>query len=280
MELYRRIFSTTIESGPEVKLRAENRNGLVGIHGQNGNQVQVSVVAEVYAESPHDADLEVERIKRAITFADGRLDIRTPELLRPSFLFFGRGPKVDYDITVPTGTSVDVEDRNGRVEVRGVRGPVQVEDRNGRVDVEDVAEGVVVETRNGRINARDCHDDTDLKTTNGPVSAEGIGGRLKARTSNGSLALRDCAKSIEAVTTNGTITYAGEVRGDFVMETTNASVRLSVPADSRFEIDAESRNGSVTSSLPARRGAEAQPGPRPKVRIRTQNGSIRLEELR
>ncbi len=279
MELYRRVFSHNIATGPRARLRVENRNGLVNVRAHESPEVVVNVVAELYADSPSDADREVERIQRAITSDGEDVTIRTPELLRPSFLFFGRGPKVDYDISVPRETSVVIENRNGRVEVRGVRGTAQVENRNGRVEVEDVGGNAVIDVRNARISLIGCGGSAEVRTRNGATNVERVQGPVNIRSTNGALTIADCGASVEASGTNGAIRYQGEVKADMRFSTVNFGVRLLVPEDSRFEIDAETRNGKVESRLPVR-GNTAGGGPRPKVHIRTVNGSIRIEPLR
>ncbi len=279
MELFRRIFSETYATRSDVYLSVENRNGLVSVRGTDGTDVVVNVVAELYAESAQDADREVERIRRAFIASAERVEIRTPELLRPAFMFFGRGPKVDYDISVPEGARVEVEGRNGRIEVRGVRGPARANGRNGPITIEDCAEPVSVEARNGRVVVSRCQSSVEVKGTNGPIAIDRVGGVVRAMTTNGTISLEELGGRVEASSTNGSLRYAGELRGDFDMEAVNGSIRMSVPAASRFEIDAESRHGSVRSELPVQRSGGGE-GPRPKVKLRTVNGAIRVDELR
>ncbi len=278
MELHRRTFSRTLETGDQSSLMVDNRNGSVIIRVHDRPQVLIDVVAELYADSSKDADLEAERVERGIVSDHGRVDIRTPELLRPSFLFFGRGPKVDYEIAVPRETSVKVDSRNGRVEVRGVKGPVEIGSRNGPVTVEDCAEAVTVESRNGRIVVSRCGNRVAVKGRNGPLSIERVAEEVEVRTTNGAVTISDAGSSVRAESTNGPVRYSGPVAGDIVMEASNGSVHVRVPADSRFELDAESRNGRVRSDLPVRDDTRGS-GPRPKVRLRTINGGIRIEPL-
>ncbi len=280
MELFRRFFSETYQTNANVELMVENRNGLVSVRGSDRTDVVVNVVAELYAESGEDADFEVERIRRSMSARAERVEIRTPELARPGFVFFGRGPKVDYDISVPQGARVTIEARNGRIEVRSVQGPVTAAGRNGPITVDDCADAVSVEARNGRVVVSRCGSSVEVKGTNGTMAVEHVRGLVRARTTNGTISIEDAPGGVEASSTNGSLRYAGELRGDFDMQAVNGTIRLTVPADSRFEIDAESRHGSVRSELPVQRSGGGGEGPRPKVKLRTVNGAIRIDELR
>jgi hypothetical protein len=278
LDLYRRSFTRVVETGLNAALRVENRNGLISVRSHDRPEVVINVTAELYAGSSADADFDVERIQRAIVASDERVEIITPELRGPELMFFGRGSKVDYEILAPAACSLNASSRNGRVDVERVRGPVDVRSRNGGVSVDQVTERVWVEAGNGRVVVRRAGGEVVVSGHNGSVSLEQVSGRLSVGSTNGTVEIRDAHSSIKASSTNGGIRYRGPVQGDFEMSTTNGGIRLSIPAASRFEVDAESRHGSVSSDLPVR-GAPPEGGPLPRVRLRTTNGSIRLEAL-
>lgn len=280
MELYRRSFSKRIDAGYEARLRIENRNGLISIRTHDQPSVVINVTAELYADSQEDADREAGRLERSITSEGDLVEVRTPDLPRPEFFFFGRGPKVDYDILVPADTEVWASNRNGPVEVRGIRRLLQVENRNGRVTGDDLGGEVKVENRNGKVALTRCAGPVTAESTNGAISVEQVQGAVAIQTRNGPLEVVQPGAGVRAHTTNGSITFRGRVHADVELEARNGAVRVAVTPDSRFEIDAESRHGSVRSDIPVRERPPAQgAGPPPKVRIRTTNGSIRLSEL-
>lgn len=263
MDVYRRAFTREVsfpETDGGVRLRVSNRNGLISIRSHDRPVAVVNVIAEVYAESAGDADHEVERLQRAIQVSGNRVEIVTPDLPRPVFTFFDRGPRIDYEILAPHGSALELESRNARIEVRNVRGPVDARSRNGPVHIEDVAESVSVELTNGR------------------ATLDRVGGDVRARTTNGPIDLRRLGGSVKASTTNGAVRFEGPIGGDIEMSASNGSIRLAVPPDAQFEIDAESRNGNVRSELPVR-GRPATSGPVPRVRLRSGNGSIRLVSI-
>jgi hypothetical protein len=94
--------------------------------------------------------------------------------------------------------------------------------------------------------------DVRAATVNGPVSAEGVSGRIELETTNGPLTLRDLAGDVRARATNGPLTVA--------------------LAGARWEgagLDAETRNGPATVSIPEGYSAVLETG--------TVNGPMRVD---
>jgi lia operon protein LiaG len=107
-----------------------------------------------------------------------------------------------------------------------------------------------------------------LSTTSGSIVAEGLAGAVRASSVNGgiSLGFRDSPPSLDAQNTSG-------------------SVRISLPADARFSLEATSATGRVECAFPLTiTGSPAgghslvgtvNGGTQP-VKVRTVNGSIRI----
>jgi DUF4097 and DUF4098 domain-containing protein YvlB len=279
VELHHRSFTKRIETGSESQLHVENRNGRVTIRPHDEPAVVIAVEADVYAESAAGADAEQQRIERAITSDGNRVSVVAPDLARPEWFFFGRGPKIDYEIRVPVQTQVWLSSRNGPVSLSGTRGRAHVDSRNGRVTIERVEGDIEVEIRNGRVTISEGSGATRVSATNGPMTITRMRGAIEVESKNGTIDIEEPGSTVRARTVNGPIKYRGRVNGDLDLEAANGGIRVAVTPDSRFEIDAESRHGSTRSDLPVRdRQAPEGDGPAPKVRIRTVNGSIRLTE--
>ncbi len=282
LERFRRTFSQTFATGPSVKLRIENQNGPISVQGNAADEVVVNVVAELWAESPEDADLELQRIQCAFTFVDGTVNLRTPELLKPSGGLLGwswaRGPKVDIEVSVPRGTSVEVESRNSKVDIRSLRGPVQVDAQGGSVALNQITEDVAVKGRNGSIKVNGIDSSASLTSKNGSITAEQVGGAVSAEAANGSIDIISPGGAVQADSRNGSVRFRGQVLAVVQITTRNGSIRFGVPKDIRFELDANSVRGTVKSDLTVRKSG-ATSAPRPLVQLRSENGSIRIEEI-
>jgi DUF4097 and DUF4098 domain-containing protein YvlB len=246
----------------------------IRVHDQPA--IVVEVQAELYADSASQADADAGRIERGISQEANRVSVVAPDLPRPEWFFFGRGPKIDYEILVPADTEVRANCRNGSVYISGTRRRARVESRNGKVTIENIAGDVEVEAKNGRITLESCAS-AKVIGVNGPISLERVRGQIDVETRNGPIEMVDAGATVRARTTNGSVRFTGRVNGDIDMQAANGTIRLSVPVDSRFEIDAESVHGTTRSDLPVKehRDSEAT-GPAPKVKLRTTNGSIRI----
>ncbi len=115
---------------------------------------------------------------------------------------------------------------------------------------------------------------------NGHVHVERPGGNLSAETRNGNVVVRAAkGQNTRMRSSNGTLTYAGAVNGNVDMEVEdNGPIRIGVPADSRFILDAEAVRGDIKSELAVKDNPPSDT-PRPTVRLRTVNGSIKIEAL-
>lgn len=162
--------------------------------------------------------------------------------------------QVAYTVTVPKSAKLDLDTVNGRVEVSGAQSDIALKTTSGSIHVADTRGPLRAETTNGRVR---------LENVSGPIVAE---------TTNGSV---DCGIA------------PGAPLSEITLGSVNGSVRLRVPADARFELEARTVNGSVACSLPlakvasqSRKRLEASIGDSgPRVQLSTTNGSIRIDPI-
>jgi len=115
--------------------------------------------------------------------------------------FFTSGPSGDrgqwqlyFIIRAPKNGQLDIETRNGPIDVAGVAGTLKLRASNGPVAVKDCAGLVEVTTQNGPIALAGGGGEVHLTAHNGPISVELAGevwngSRLEARTINGPVSL-------------------------------------------------------------------------------------------
>jgi DUF4097 and DUF4098 domain-containing protein YvlB len=281
MERHHRTIERRFEmaAGAETRLEIESRNGSVEVQGHDGSEVRVVATVEAHTESMEEAERDFRSVEEGMRVDGARVRIVAPTSERSSFLFFGRGLKVDYEVHAPRHTSVRIEARNGRVVVHDLAAPVKIDSRNGSIQAERIAGAVEAEGRNGRIDATDCGSDVKVVSRNGSVHVTRAGGIAMAETHNGDVVGQDTVHGARFRTGNGTIRYLGGVFGNLDLEVEgNGSIRMLIPPDSRFILDAEAVRGDVKSELPVRESTESNE-PRPAVRLRTINGSIKIEAL-
>ncbi len=129
-------------------------------------------------------------------------------------------------------------------------------------------------TVNGTLSVNEAEGIGDLHTVNGNIEIHGGSGNVHARTTNGNVYME--------------LKHAADAHGA-VAETTNGSVLLAIPANTRASLEARCRNGSFSSDLPFRMMGEDEPhvlhgrlgrGAGIPIHLGTVNGAIRVVELK
>ena len=276
---YIRTLTRAFDVGEQAELSLENRSGTVTVRGEDTQEVRVEVVARLWAESEEEANEQAEMVERGIRQEGQRITIRAPSLLaRPGLLsLFGRGPRIDYQVTAPRATEARITNRTGRVEVEGISGPLEIESRTGRAEVRQIEGDTTITSRTGAVRVETIGGALMVSSRTGTVMVRRCKGDVSIQARSGAIQVEDIEGRLRAETRTGAIRYSGAVRADIDIEVGTGAVRLAVDPDSIFFLDAETVTGSVRSDLSLRRpsdGAGQKDGP--TVRIRTRTGSIRI----
>ncbi len=298
-----RTITREFETGAKAVLHIEARSGAVVVESHVGDNVQVEATVHVWSDMAVDADEAATLVARGMEQDAHRVIIRAPSLPQTEgwSLWGGkRGSRVDYSVRVPKTTAVRVLARSGSIRVANTDGRVHVEcgsgrcsatdiagdvtmiTRSGPVGVERVRGDVRVEARSGRVEVRGVSGAATLSSRSGALDARDVGGDVSAQANTGTIVIERAGGAVHARAHTGTIRYNGAVAGDFDMEAHTGMIHLAVDPEHAFFIDAESRVGNVRSELPPRRGGGGAPagnGSGPKVKLRTQTGSIRISRL-
>lgn len=296
---YLRTLTQEFDVGERAELQVENRSGTVSVRGEETQQVCIEVVARLWAEDEQEADDQADLIARGMRQEGPRVTVRAPSLLRPPGLLslFGRGPRIDYQITTPQTTSARIASRSGRVDAANLAGPLEIDAKSGRVAVSDIGAGativsrsgtvqaeaiagpLAIESRSGKVRVRGCGSDAQLRSRSGSVQVEEVRGALDIEGRSGSISVSDVLGGLSIKTRSGSVRYQGPVQGTFDIAVTSGAVLLAVDADSNFYLDAETMSGSVYSDMPLRRtpaGGPSSAEAGPTLRVRTRSGSIRI----
>ena len=150
----------------------------------------------------------------------------------------GRDCSVDYELVVPSGTSVEGMDGSGEVTLTGVA-EVDVETGSGAVEVRDVS-GLVTVT-----------------TGSGSVLLERLGDRGMVNSSSGSITGRELSGPMDATTTSGDLTLDLARQQNVRAQTSSGDVALTVPAGS-YRVDSRPEGGSGESRIDVVNDPDAQ----------------------
>ena len=261
LEIINRNGRITAEpsTGRGVEVRGERR-------GDNADDIRIEVTedaAGVTIEAIHPADHSVRRWWPAS--------------------WFGRSPRINFSVAVPSGVDFVARSRNGRIAADGLDGDVEVETRNGSVRLTGLAGDARVVTRNGGATVI-ADGDADVQTRNGRVRVE-AGGHAQARSRNGSVSVK-AGGAAQARTRNGSVSAtlgSGDWPGEATFESHNGSVTVRVPETMDADVSLRTDRGSVRTDLAIdahtdeRRHLAGRLGAGGRtLRLETDNGSVRL----
>jgi hypothetical protein len=218
-------YSRTIALKEPGSFSLENVNGEVTIKTSPAREVVIQ--ATKYAKRDK-SDLDKIRIE----VVQGEKSVKVDTI-------YGRRnlrAKVDYDLTVPEGLSLElVKTVNGKIVVSGKYDRAQLKTTNGRIEVSGDFGWLEASTTNGSLVVAGVRGKINLRTTNGSIKAEldrlALGQEanayLSARTVNGSLRL-EYPVTVEGEVSRrkieGKLGQGGEIRVS--LEVTNGSISL------------------------------------------------------
>jgi len=249
----------------KAEVHLDTADGNVTIDSWDQPNVLVEIEAPGWHIGPHGLHITDES-------AGNRVDVRVRE------------PAIEFHFGVFS--------RTVRVKVHLPREcDLQLKTSDGDVSLGPLTGNVDVVTSDGDIRAEGLTGIISLRTSDGRIDASGLQGRLQASSSDGNLQVQGRFDDLSLKTSDGTIvaeTENGSKIGDgWNIETRDGNVVTRIGSDLSAQLDARSVDGHVTVELPIRitrivdRGSMTGDlnGGGPPLRIRTSDGSIRVEKL-
>ena len=181
-----RNISSTLEESKTLKVDANkplllnvtDDAGNVTITGGDVNTVQVKVVKTAYDSTQARADAEVKGIKYTIEQTGSTITLKYE--LPKSMNFNNNINTVDFIVTVPNETTVDVNGSMGEVNVAGTKGNVDIKNSFGDVTLENIEGALTIQTNSGEVNATSIKagsENIDLRSDFGGVTLKKAGGK-------------------------------------------------------------------------------------------------------
>lgn len=264
--------------GDQPTLVLTNSDG--SVHLVSGAARQITVVAHKHTFAGNEDQLQVDYKQSS----DGNtVTVSANQGSGFSFdfgLFWRVG--VDFDVTVPSQTTLNVETSNGSVDASGITGAITILSSNGSVSTNGGSGQVTLTTSNGSIQADNVSGQIALTTSNGSIQADNDTGTLRLKTENGSITVSGTNASGDSTfeTSNGSINFSGslDTSGSYRFHTSNGSIDLTLPANANFQVSSSTSNGSVSSDFNGTtNGAYGNP-PYAIITLETSNGSISIHK--
>jgi DUF4097 and DUF4098 domain-containing protein YvlB len=239
------------------------------IHVYPGSDNQVHIIGHVHSRNGlfgNDADGAVKKIVDAPPIQQSGNTITIGKTDDDEHLF--RNVSIDYDVTTPASTTLKARSGSGSLEIGGIQGEVAAGTGSGGIHVDNIGANARLETGSGSIKATNVHGGATARTGSGGIElAMSAPGEMKADTGSGS------------------IHVSGTPTSSWTARTGSGSVTLEVPADAKFNLDADTGSGGVKvdrpivmqGSLNKHHVSGAVNGGGPIVHVSTGSGSVTVQ---
>jgi hypothetical protein len=232
---------------------------------QNGDSYEIRPTGFDLGDSRVSVNMDVVVPKKAaVTVRTERGDITVSDMLNDVGVSTRRG---DIEINDTTG-NVSVDTNSGDVKVTDTRGDIKVAGRGGDLEAVNATGSLVVDgeffgsVRADKIakGVRFVSQHTDLTLTqlgghfeksSGNLEITDAPGNLTSRTKNASVSLENVTGQIVLDNTNGSVEvrFSSPPKEDVTINNVRASVTLTLPAGSNFEIQADCHSCDINSEF-------------------------------
>lgn len=223
-------LDTTIAVRSGARLSIQNYNGDVMVRGWNRQQIRIS--AEYDRGRP---EIEV-----------SGLDVRIRSVHR-------RGhDDVTFEISVPTGTQVDINGMSVDVDLVDTCGDVSVTTLSGDISVR-CADDASINSTSGDVTLADIRGRAEVNATSGTIEARGVRGVAQLHAVSGDISMSEMQGSqLEAETVSGEVDFVGRIldNGRYRFASHSGDVTVRVSGTLNAAIETETFSGEMTSDWP------------------------------
>jgi DUF4097 and DUF4098 domain-containing protein YvlB len=299
-------FDKTLKVSGAVDLNVSTGSGRISIHA--GDSSSLHVIAKIRVNqggrlSHGDAQAKLSKIEANPPIEQNGNSIRIGETRDDDFY---RNVSISYDVTTPAETTLHSHTGSGSEELEGVKGPVDVDTGSGGIRATHIGGEIHAKTGSGMIVLESIQGAVHASTGSGGIHANGIAGGftgdsgsgnieveqtaagdVEAKTGSGGINLRGVDGRVRADTGSGSIIADGVPAGDWNLRTASGSVKLVLPPDAAFDLEARSGSGNFTTTheltLSGASGSDRHEihgkahGGGPLITASTPTGSIRVE---
>jgi DUF4097 and DUF4098 domain-containing protein YvlB len=211
---------------------------------------------------------------------------------------------ISYELVVPAETQLHSHTGSGNQTIEGLHGAVEVSSGSGGLKVSDIGSRVRAETGSGDIDINRVQGTVRTRAGSGSIHATSIAGGFDAETGSGRISLEQSAPgsvrvdtgsggmelrgvrgSLDARAGSGGIQAEGEPSGPWTLHTGSGTVRVRLPSNAAFDLDARTSSGSLSVDHPVTvQGSLGKKHIQGKVRgggvpvdVETGSGNIEIE---
>lgn len=179
----------------------------------------------------------------------------------------------DGDIVLGDVGSCHARSADGDVRIGAVAGDLEVATGDGAIEVASVSGATQVNTGDGDVRLGPTSGPVRLRTGDGDVRVASIAAGGHLRTADGDITLDACAGEVDAVTSDGDLRIGSAGEGTVRLSTSDGDIVVGVASGTSAWLDLDTADGRIINELEDAGGpAEGQPIIR--LHARTSSGDI------
>jgi len=279
-------FEQTIQVDEAVLLDVSTGSGSINIRA--GNSGEIEVIGRIKARtgffrrSVEDAEELVREFEANPPVHVSNGEVRVGHIKDRAFQ---NNVTISYEIVVPADTQVKSHTGSGSQTIAGLAGPVKAGTGSGSLTLTSIGGSVEARSGSGAITAEDIAGAFEGHTGSGSIKlTQTAPGDVVVSTGSGSSELYGVYGALKVRAGSGRIVVDGTQDGIWNLDTGSGSVKVNLPDEAAFDLDAESGSGSIVVDHPVTvqgkiskrhlRGTVRGGGD--VLRIETGSGSIRV----
>jgi hypothetical protein len=200
-----------------------------------------------------------------------------------------RDISVDYEIVVPTNTTLRTQTGSGDQTIEGTQGNLDLQSGSGDVKLSRLTGEIRLQSGSGDVGAKEIAGAIHGETGSGNIEVEEVGsGDVDLRTGSGNVTARGIRGEFRAQAGSGDITAKGRQTGAWEIRTGSGNVHVRFPGDAAFDANLSTSSGSmdVTPAITMTVQGRVEPrkqivgkvrGGGPLLTVRTGSGDIHIE---
>ena len=160
---------------------------------------------------------------------------------------------VDFTISVPVGTALEVHTISADIDASGVNGEARLGSISGGVTLTGSSGDVEVESVSGDVSASDIRGHLEIASTSGDVQARQVRGDVTARSVSGDVSMDQVdAQDVGVETVSGDVGFSGPIHenGHYRFRSHSGDVTVRVAGELNAVVDVSTFSGDLEPDWP------------------------------
>lgn len=284
-----------VDADKSVTLKVTDDAGDVTVIGADVDTIQVQVTKTSHSATQARADEEVKGIKYDVKQVDNAVTItyEVPKInsnMPNVNIFDANWETVDFVITVPNETTVEIDGGLGEVSVSSTNGNADIQNDFGDITLENIEGALNVKTNSGEVSATSIEagsNEISLNSDFGAITLKNAnGGDITLDSNSGKITLSEVRAKGDIVTQTdfGNTSFENGSADSLDIDTNSGAVTLTkirvskeIKVNNEFgDIDLEQANGSGYD-LHTNSGSITVDGAKGKLSAHTEFGNIKIQ---